>query len=59
MLIEQIVCRKNPEYIARADILTNRSPLATLALSNKSSKTDRDPTLLSGKLAKYFNIFLL
>ncbi len=59
MFIEQIVCRKNPEYIPRIAGPTDRSPLVTLGLSNKPSKLDTDPTLSLSKLEKYFAILLL
>jgi len=53
MFIEQIDCRKNPEYIPRIARPTDRSSLATLGLSNKPSKLDTDPTLSPSKLEKF------
>ncbi|CAF2410008.1 unnamed protein product [Rotaria sp. Silwood2] len=46
----EIICRKNPDHITRAAEVINPQPLSTVALTNRSSKTDRDPMLLSGKL---------
>ncbi|CAF4624085.1 unnamed protein product [Rotaria sp. Silwood1] len=42
----EIICRKNPDNIIRATKLIKPQPLSTVALTNKSLKTDKDPTLL-------------
>ncbi len=50
MFIEQILCRKNPEYIARVARPADTRPLTNVGLFNGSSNTRRDPTLSSSKL---------
>ncbi|CAF0881390.1 unnamed protein product [Rotaria sp. Silwood1] len=42
----ETICRKNPDNIIRATKLIKPQPLSTVALTNKSLKTDKDPTLL-------------
>jgi hypothetical protein len=49
LLIEQIICPKNPERIAREAKRANTQPVSAVTLSNTSGKAYRDPTMLSSK----------